>query len=67
MHEFPPLERTCSVYRNRKIEAETTKYDQQSQFYIGSLPNGHQTQFVDEFCDAENRACVCTCDRVEVI
>lgn len=61
--EFPPLERTCSVYRNRKLDAET-KVDIQQQFYIGTLPNGHQTQ---EFCDAENRACVCTCDRVEVI
>lgn len=69
--DFPPLERTCSVYRNRKLDAETTKVDtqQQSQFYIGAMPNGHQTQFVGdaEFCDAENRACVCTCDRVEVI
>jgi hypothetical protein len=71
--DFPPLERTCSVYRNRKLDAETTKVDaqqqQQSQFYIGMMPNGHQMQFVGdaEFCDAENRACVCTCDRVEVI
>jgi hypothetical protein len=68
--DFPPLERTCSVYRNRKLDAETTKVDgQQSQFYIGAMPNGHQTQLNGdaEFCDAENRACVCTCDRVEVI
>lgn len=68
-HEFPPLERTCSVYRNRKLDAETTKVEQEQQsqqFYIGMLPNGHQTQFAEEFCDAENRACVCTCDRVEV-
>lgn len=73
--DFPPLERTCSVYRNRKLDAETTKVEQQhessSQFYIGTMPNGHQTQqqqYGDgEFCEAENRVCVCTCDRVEVI
>lgn len=68
--DFPPLERTCSVYRNRKLDAETTNVDQTpSQFYIGTMPNGLQnTQFGEsEFCEAENRVCVCTCDRVEVI
>lgn len=69
--DFPPLERTCSVYRNRKLDAETTNVDQTpSQFYIGAMPNGLQqnTQFGEsEFCEAENRVCVCTCDRVEVI
>jgi hypothetical protein len=70
--EFP-LERACSVYRNRKLEAEedatTTKVNitnEQQQFY---MPNGYNTQQwtnEDEFCDAENRECVCTCDRVEV-
>lgn len=70
MPEFPPLERTCSVYRNRKLEAETTNVDEQrekTQFHISAMPNGHQTQFGEEFCDSENRVCVCTCDRFEVI
>lgn len=76
MLEFP-LERTCSVYRNRKLEAnETTTLniqlddEQQQQFYPGGMPNGnggHHTHWADEFCDAENRMLgVCTCDHVEV-
>lgn len=75
--EFP-LERTCSVYRNRKLDAEEAEMKvniggddeqqfNQQQFYIGTMPNGlHQPWTDNEFCDAENRACVCTCDRAEV-
>jgi hypothetical protein len=66
MPEFP-LERTCSVYRNRKLDAENPDEEGggglQTQFY--TMPNGHQPTD-KEFCDAENRACICTCDRVEV-
>jgi hypothetical protein len=71
MPEFP-LERACSVYRNRKLESDdTTKLDvdeeradhMDQQFYVGTMPNGHTT---DGYCDAENRVCICTCDRVEV-
>jgi hypothetical protein len=76
MPEFP-LERTCSVYRNRKLDETTTinagdlddEYQQQ-QFYPGGIPNGnggHHTHWADEFCDGENRALgVCTCDHIEV-
>ncbi|KAG5674832.1 hypothetical protein PVAND_004777 [Polypedilum vanderplanki] len=60
--EFP-LERACSVYRNRRLDAENPDDETQQQFYI--MPNGHQTTEKD-YCDAENRACICTCDRVEV-
>lgn len=76
--EFP-LERTCSVYRNRKLEAneKTTiniadmdEEQQQQQFYPGGMPNGnggHHTHWADEFYDAESRTMgVCTCDHVEV-
>lgn len=72
MPEFP-LERTCSVYRNRKLDDSTTKEgddEYQQQFYPGGMPNGngHHTHWADEFCDAENRALgVCTCDHIEVI
>ncbi|CRK93781.1 CLUMA_CG007308, isoform A [Clunio marinus] len=75
--EFP-LERACSVYRNRKLEASETKIknnveidDQQhqQQFYPGGMPNGNsglQTHWADEFCDSENQALgVCTCDHIE--
>lgn len=76
MPEFP-LERTCSVYRNRKLDETTTinagdlddEYQQQ-QFYPGGMPNGnggHHTHWADELCDSENRALgVCTCDHIEV-
>lgn len=75
--EFP-LERACSVYRNRKLEAnETTNIniadmddEHQQQFYPGGMPNGnggHHTHWADEFCDPENQAMdVCTCDHIEV-
>lgn len=76
MPEFP-LERTCSVYRNRKLDETTTinagDFDdeyQQQQYYPGGMPNGnggHHTHWADEFCDGENRALgVCTCDHIEV-
>lgn len=74
-----PLERACSVYRNRRLEAnETTTINiadmneeyQQQQFYPGGMPNGnggHHTHWADEFCDSENHAMgVCTCDHIEV-
>jgi hypothetical protein len=74
MPEFP-LERTCSVYRNRKLDDTTTRNDvddeYQQQFYPGGMPNGnggHHTHWADEFCDGENRALgICTCDHIEVI
>lgn len=79
--EFPdfPLERTCSVYRNRKLQANDTTTvnvadiddEYQQQFYPGGMPNGnggHHTHWADEFCDSENRMVgVCTCDHIEVI
>lgn len=79
--DFPefPLERTCSVYRNRKLEANDTTTvnvadiddEYQQQFYPGGMPNGnggHHTHWADEFCDSENRMVgVCTCDHIEVI
>lgn len=77
MPEFP-LERTCSVYRNRKLgDNETTTLnvpdiedEYQQQFYPGGMPNGnggHHTHWADEFCDSENRMLgVCTCDHIEV-
>jgi hypothetical protein len=76
MQEFP-LERTCSVYRNRKLEAneptailDIDDEQQHQQFYPGGLPNGnggHHTHWADEFYDAENRALgVCPCDHIEV-
>lgn len=77
LHEFP-LERTCSVYRNRKLDGnETTTFnigdlddECQQQFYPGGMPNGnggHHTHWADEYCESENRMIgVCTCDHVEV-
>lgn len=74
--EFP-LERACSVYRNRKLEEKETTLnipdiddEYQQQFYPGGMPNGnggHHTHWADEFCDSENRMLgVCTCDHIEV-
>lgn len=75
--EFP-LERTCSVYRNRKLEENDTTTltvpdiddEHQQQFYPGGMPNGnggHHTHWADEFCESENRMLgVCTCDHIEV-
>lgn len=76
MPEFP-LERACSVYRNRKLEANEPstvdmddEYQLQQQFYPGGMPNGngaHHTHWADELCEAESRAMgVCTCDHIEV-
>lgn len=76
--DFPnfPLERACSVYRNKKLgtnEPTTiniTEIDEQNQqqFFMGGLPNGHHTHWTGEFCDSENRGVgVCTCDHIEVI
>lgn len=79
MPEFP-LERACSVYRNRKLEAneKTTTFNigdpdddsVQQQFYPGGMPNGnggHHTHWADEYCDCESRMIgVCTCDHIEV-
>lgn len=78
MPEFP-LERTCSVYRNRKLDETTTvdmmddEYQQQQlqqQFYPGGMPNGngtHHTHWADELCDVEGHTMdVCTCDHIEV-
>lgn len=74
-----PLERACSVYRNRKLGDETTlemeDEEKQQQYYPGGMPNGnsgsgggHHTHWADEYCDAENRTLgVCTCDHIEVI
>lgn len=74
MPEFP-LERTCSVYRNRKLDGTTIRDsiddENQQQFYPGGMPNGnggHHTHWADEFCEGENCALgVCTCDHIEVI
>lgn len=78
MPEFP-LERACSVYRNRKLEASektTTTFnigdpdDDNQQFYPGAMPNGnggHHTHWADEYCDCESRMIGdCTCDHIEV-
>lgn len=75
--EFP-LERTCSVYRNRKLEANdpTTLNladiddEYQQQYYPGGMPNGssgHHAHWADEYYDAESRTVgVCSCDHIEV-
>jgi hypothetical protein len=65
MPEFP-LERACSVYRNRQLDAEHADEEAQLQQQYYTLPNGHQPIDLQDYCDAENRACICTCDRVEV-
>jgi len=70
--EFP-LERACSVYRNRKLDETAVDMDEQQasaqqQFYPGGMPNGHHTHWTDDLCDSEHRNLgVCTCDHVEVI
>lgn len=75
--DIHPLERKCSVYRSRKLEAnETTtiniadvdddanvQYQQQSQpFYTGGMPNGgHHTHWADEYCDDDDNRTVGIC------
>ncbi|CAO1304564.1 unnamed protein product [Diamesa serratosioi] len=75
--DIQPLERKCSVYRSRKLEAnETTtiniadvdddtnvQYQQQPQpFYTGGMPNGgHHTHWADDYCDDEDNRTVGIC------
>lgn len=75
--EFP-LERTCSVYRNRKLEANdpTTlniadiDEEYQQQYFPGGMPNGnggHHAHWADEYYEAESQMVgVCSCDHIEV-
>lgn len=67
--EFP-LERTCSVYRNRKLDGMTTKPNddeyQQQKFHPDGIPNGNGIHYTEEFCDDENRV-LGVCDHIEVI
>lgn len=76
MSEFP-LERACSVYRNRQLDANDPMTlniaelddEYQQQFYPGGMPNGsggHHTHWADDFCDPEFAMGVCTCDHAEV-
>lgn len=71
MPEFP-LERTCSIYRNRRLLAEETTVDlgdeqYQQQFYPSGMPNGngHHTHWADEFGEPDEMLDY-TCDHVEV-
>jgi hypothetical protein len=78
-----PLERKCSVYRNRKLESNEENYynattinvtdvdemNLQPPLYPGQIPNGiPHPHWADEYCDSEHRTLgVCTCDHIEVI
>lgn len=75
MPEFP-LERACSVYRNRKLEGNETTFniadpdeENQQQLYPGGMPNGnggHHTHWADEYCcECESRMFE-PCDHIEV-
>lgn len=77
----PPnqLERKCSVYRGRQLNAfeedfyktptvnnSTDEYLYNDCFY-GGLPNGGNKWNNPEFCDSEHRhMSICTCDHIEV-
>lgn len=75
-----PLERTCSVYRNRKIDEHEENFYKSTTInvddynlqmpqppFIPGMPNGgHHPHWADELCEGDRDIGVCTCDHIEV-
>lgn len=75
-----PLERTCSVYRNKKLDrneenlykSTTINVDDynlqlpQGPFIPGVPNGGHHPHWADELGEGDREIGVCTCDHIEV-